>query len=537
MSNPFAFPGGIGGHDVDHIASSMSEFQVVILAGGTNHRMLPLTEACPKAMLPIANQPLLEYQLELVRLAGFNEVIVVTTHEHRAQIENDVVSGYRQRVPGLAVDLVAVDDKKDDGSALGSADALRDIKDKIKTDFMVLSGDLVAECFIHDIADVHRTSNAALTMLLKKECIPGKDDEKRLKMAKGKGGGGAAGGGGDGGKITRPKRDDDQVDFFGIADAAASSAPASTGSSADAEKRVIFMSNKLDTEDRDDHLTVSKQLLRRTPSLTLHTDLLDAHAYVFAHWVLDLLAAKPRISSIKAELVPHLVRRQFRTGAEALPEEALAAALPSALSLLPRSMSHSMAADSAALDGGGAWGVAGGGAAGLADAGGLGADEVAPKQELDLVRCCAYVLPDTAYCQRANSVSAYAAMNREVVAWPVSTTTPWARPEGIRTKFRDSQVGEGSMLGEGVVLRGCVVGRNCKIGAKAQLNQCVLMEGVVVGEGCTIQNSVLCAGTEVGENCNMQQCETGRGTKVPKGGRHKKERLSADDEQALEVME
>jgi translation initiation factor eIF-2B subunit gamma len=501
------FSSGMSGRsDVDqHIASSKSEFQVVILAGGTNHRMLPLTEKCPKAMLPVANQPLLEFQLELVRRAGFSEVIVVTTHEHKAQVDG-VVEKYGERAPTLAVDLVAVEDKKDDGSALGSADALREIKDKIKTDFMVLSGDLVAECFIHDIADVHRTSNAALTMLLKKEVA----EEDPKKAGGGGGGKGGSASASASSKISKPKRDDDQVDFFGLSE--------DPGTDSDS-KRVIFMSNKLDTEDRDDQLTVSKQLLRRAPSLTLHTDLLDAHFYVFAHWVLDLLDAKKRISSIKSELVPHLVRRQFRAAAEALPEEALASALPSELSQLPRGMSHSMAADSAQLE------------AGIFTAsGGAGAGAGAASDDLDLVRCCAYVLPDNAYCQRANSVSAYAAMNRELVAWPVGPSTPWGRPAGIHAKFKDCQVGEGAELGEGVVLRGCVVGRNCKIGARAQLNQCVLMENVTVGDGCVIQNSVLCAETEVGKDCNMQQCETGKGTKVPAGGKHKKERLSADSE-------
>ena len=521
------FTSGMSGVD-QHIASSKSEFQVVILAGGTNHRMLPLTEKCPKAMLPVANQPLLEFQLELVRRAGFSEVIVVTTHEHKAQV-NGVVEKYSERPgPTLSVDLVAVEDKKDDGSALGSADALREIKDKIKTDFMVLSGDLVAECFIHDIADVHRTSNATLTMLLKKEVA--EEDPKKGGSSHGGGGGGGGGKGGGGAsasassKISKPKRDDDQVDFFGLSE--------DPGTDSDA-KRVIFMSNKLDTEDRDDQLTVSKQLLRRAPSLTLHTDLLDAHFYVFAHWVLDLLDAKKRISSIKSELVPHLVRRQFRAAAEALPAEALASALPSELSQLPRSMSHSMAADSAQLEAGiftagGGGGGGGGGGFGGGGAGGVAA--AAASGELDLVRCCAYVLPDNAYCQRANSVSAYAAMNRELVAWPVGPSTPWGRPAGLHAKFKDCQVGEGAELGEGVVLRGCVVGRNCKIGARAQLNQCVLMENVTVGDGCVIQNSVLCAETEVGKDCNMQQCETGKGTKVPAGGKHKKERLSADSE-------
>lgn len=47
------------------------EFQVVLLAGGTGSRMYPLTEEIPKYMLPIANRPLLSYQLELLEKVGF----------------------------------------------------------------------------------------------------------------------------------------------------------------------------------------------------------------------------------------------------------------------------------------------------------------------------------------------------------------------------------------------------------------------------------------------------------------------------------
>ena len=97
----------------------------------------------------------------------------------------------------MAVDLVAVDNDK------GSADALRAIRDKLRTDFMVISGDLVSEVPIHNLADVHRISNATVTMLLKEEVTKPCD----------------AGGQRGEGKLVdpRPKRDDDQVDIFGIA--------------------------------------------------------------------------------------------------------------------------------------------------------------------------------------------------------------------------------------------------------------------------------------------------------------------------------
>jgi hypothetical protein len=49
------------------------EFQPVILAGGYGSRLGVLVEesSVPKALLPVANRPLLSYQLDLLEKAGF----------------------------------------------------------------------------------------------------------------------------------------------------------------------------------------------------------------------------------------------------------------------------------------------------------------------------------------------------------------------------------------------------------------------------------------------------------------------------------
>lgn len=44
----------------------------------------------------------------------------------------------------------------------------------------------------------------------------------------------------------------------------------------------------------------------------MRSNLLDVHAYVFKRWVLDLVVEKKSLVSIREELVPLLVRRQFR---------------------------------------------------------------------------------------------------------------------------------------------------------------------------------------------------------------------------------
>jgi bifunctional UDP-N-acetylglucosamine pyrophosphorylase/glucosamine-1-phosphate N-acetyltransferase len=53
--------------------------QAVILAAGLGTRMWPLEQ--PKALLPLANRPLLEHQLEALRAAGVTEAIVVVGHK------------------------------------------------------------------------------------------------------------------------------------------------------------------------------------------------------------------------------------------------------------------------------------------------------------------------------------------------------------------------------------------------------------------------------------------------------------------------
>ena len=49
-----------------------------------------------------------------------------------------------------------------------------------------------------------------------------------------------------------------------------------------------------------------------SPAVDLHTDLHDVHAYVLANWVFQLLHARPRMQSLRAEVLPLLVARQYR---------------------------------------------------------------------------------------------------------------------------------------------------------------------------------------------------------------------------------
>ena len=55
--------------------------QCVILAGGLGTRMRPLTETCPKTLLPVRGRPFACHQLQWLAAQGITEVIYSIGHQ------------------------------------------------------------------------------------------------------------------------------------------------------------------------------------------------------------------------------------------------------------------------------------------------------------------------------------------------------------------------------------------------------------------------------------------------------------------------
>lgn len=102
--------------------------QAVVLAAGEGVRVRPLTRSRPKAMIPVANRPIIEYVINALLKNGIRDIIVVV--------------GYRKEqvtrfLNTLEVPVQVVYQEKQ----LGTAHALQCAEAKIRGDFLVLPGD------------------------------------------------------------------------------------------------------------------------------------------------------------------------------------------------------------------------------------------------------------------------------------------------------------------------------------------------------------------------------------------------------------
>ena len=86
--------------------------KAVIMAGGEGTRLRPLTSNAPKPMLPIANRPMMEHIIGLLRRHGFDEIVV--TVAFLANAHQDVL---RRRLRVRRADLIYADEPVPLGTA------------------------------------------------------------------------------------------------------------------------------------------------------------------------------------------------------------------------------------------------------------------------------------------------------------------------------------------------------------------------------------------------------------------------------------
>ena len=124
------------------------------MAGGEGTRLRPLTSNAPKPMMPIANVPMMEHIVALLRTHGFDD-IVVTVAFLANHIRNYFGDGSE-----LGVRMVYATEE----TPLGTAGSVLNAREQLDERFLVISGDVLTDIDLGAIARFHEERGAMATI-------------------------------------------------------------------------------------------------------------------------------------------------------------------------------------------------------------------------------------------------------------------------------------------------------------------------------------------------------------------------------------
>ena len=130
--------------------------KAVILAGGKGTRLKSISETIPKPMMPVAGKPLLEYQIELCKKYGLEEVILIVNH-----LKDSIIHYFGNGEKwGIQVSYF------EEPSPLGTVGGVKEIEDQLTEDFLVLYGDVIMEMDLQRLFDFHKEKQSDVSLVI-----------------------------------------------------------------------------------------------------------------------------------------------------------------------------------------------------------------------------------------------------------------------------------------------------------------------------------------------------------------------------------
>ncbi len=121
--------------------------KAVVMAGGEGTRLRPMTSSMPKPLLPVANRPIMEHVLRLLKRHGLSETVVTV------QFLASLVKNYFGDGEELGMELTYANEEK----PLGTAGSVKNAEEALKDDtFLVISGDALTDFDLTDLIAFHK---------------------------------------------------------------------------------------------------------------------------------------------------------------------------------------------------------------------------------------------------------------------------------------------------------------------------------------------------------------------------------------------
>ncbi len=128
----------------------------MILVGGKGTRLRPLTDSCPKPVLPVLDKPCLEYFIDSLAEAGINDVILACGYRSD-QVVEALGDGSKQ---GISI-TYSYEDRP-----MGTGGAVKLLESRLDGVFVVANGDVFIDLDLKKQIDMHFSSGSDITIAL-----------------------------------------------------------------------------------------------------------------------------------------------------------------------------------------------------------------------------------------------------------------------------------------------------------------------------------------------------------------------------------
>ncbi|CAI6336389.1 unnamed protein product [Periconia digitata] len=544
-----------------HATMPSPGFQAVILCGpgASLSTFTSSPKDIPKALLPVANRPMVWYPLDWCYRMGVTDITIVTPPESLEAIDAALSQNpHLTSLPRPKPDLLA---PKELTHETGTGNLLRlpEVQKAITGDFILLPCDIVCELDGTALADAWMVEEAGLGASNGGSTVGGKVSPRA--------GGEKLGRRGGLGVWYQTKgegsKKGEETDFIATTPLPSPIVPPPTESLRRNISNLVYTvptDTLKDITEENRTFPVRHSLIRRHGRIRMLTTHRDAHIYFFPYWVLDMINKNEQFESVAEDVLGWWSKAGWQeglgdklglrsifhpeeesnseSGSQVVEEEIDVSRFSSTCS-----KGHDISSLSAATE------VLASRVRGSSISG--GAKSITPDTKLTVPPILSYIQPadaSAALIRRVDTAHLLLTISLRLAKLPSiedadgAPTSPFAHqakvahkhlvPKRCRVEAENSLLAENVTVEEKCNIKESVIGPNCKIGEGARLLRCLLMENVEVGANAQLTDCILgrrClieGGTAKGDGRTvLKDCEVQDGQVVEWGTESKGEKF------------
>ncbi|CAO1294937.1 unnamed protein product [Diamesa serratosioi] len=418
------------------------EFQAVVLAAGHGTRFPDLVGNRPKCLLPIGPFPLIYYPLQLLHKYGFHDAIIIVLENQKNEVQQKI-----DRSPNkLKLEYLTISTDQD----FGSADSLRLISEKIKTDVLLISCDILTDVDFYPLLNMFRKNDASIVSLFINNA-----SENGIIIP---------------GPKYKHKHEKDLVGINPLND------------------RLHFLAS---TSDFEEQVLLPGHLIRSNGKINIHSGLVDAHIYLVRKWVVEFLARNDKFSTIKGELLPCIIKKQMSR-----PFVGDADKSEYNLNTKECDVFEHIRTDELDLK--------------IIES---NMNNIKKSYSSEMIKCFSYIAPKTTVGIRVNTILGFCIANKKIFSiWDkVSGGAPLISVNSIikSKQLSDSAVAENTQISDKTSIKSTVFGNNCVIETKTRISDSYILNNVTIEEDVFIENSIICDRAIVKKGSVLKNCFVG----------------------------